>query len=204
MRTPALVHSPRGLIPRLQRRYARVLAWSLAHRGWSVCAIVLISALSVIPMMQTKKDMFGGDGGEQVFIGYQWKGAYTREQMAEEVTRLERFIDARRAQYHVTQVYSWFSEEEGSSTTLTVDLKQVRDLPALDGTHPQGTAALGAGGFPRRQQQRWRWRQRRRADRAGATGRRFHRGAARARRRRGAGAGAAQGTARRARGQRRP
>ncbi|MCI2246140.1 efflux RND transporter permease subunit [Xanthomonas sp. PPL568] len=131
MRTPALVHSPRGLIPRLQRRYARVLAWSLAHRGWSVCAIVLISALSVIPMMQTKKDMFGGDGGEQVFIGYQWKGAYTREQMAEEVTRLERFIDARRAQYHVTQVYSWFSEEEGSSTTLTVDLKQVRDLPAL-------------------------------------------------------------------------
>ncbi|WP_420009754.1 efflux RND transporter permease subunit [Xanthomonas sacchari] len=131
MRTPALLHSPHGLIPRLQRRYARVLAWSLEHRGWSVCAIVLISALSVIPMMQTKKDMFGGDGGEQVFIGYQWKGAYTREQMAEEVTRLERFIDARRAQYHVTQVYSWFSEEEGSSTTLTVDLKQVRDLPAL-------------------------------------------------------------------------
>ncbi|WP_279360564.1 efflux RND transporter permease subunit [Xanthomonas sacchari] len=131
MRTPALLHSPHGLIPRLQRRYARVLAWSLAHRGWSVCAIVLISALSVIPMLQTKKDMFGGDGGEQIFIGYQWKGAYTREQMAEEVTRLERFIDARRAQYHVTQVYSWFSEEEGSSTTLTVDLKQVRDLPAL-------------------------------------------------------------------------
>lgn len=131
MRTPALLHSPHGLIPRLQRRYARVLAWSLAHRGWSVCAIVLISALSVIPMLQTKKDMFGGDGGEQVFIGYQWKGAYTREQMAEEVTRLERFIDARRAQYHVTQVYSWFSEEEGSSTTLTVDLKQVRDLPTL-------------------------------------------------------------------------
>lgn len=131
MRTPALVHAPHGLIPRLQRRYARVLAWSLAHRGWSVSAIVLISALSVIPMMQTKQDMFGGDGGEQVFIGYQWKGAYTREQMAEEVTRLERFIDARRAQYHVTQVYSWFSEEEGSSTTLTVDLKQVRDLPAL-------------------------------------------------------------------------
>ncbi len=131
MRTPALLHSPHGLIPRLQRRYARVLAWSLAHRGWSVCAIVLISALSVIPMMQTKKDMFGGDGGEQVFIGYQWKGAYTREQMAGEVTRLERFVDARRAQYHVTQVYSWFSEEEGSSTTLTVDLKQVRDLPGL-------------------------------------------------------------------------
>ena len=131
MRTPALVRSERGLIPRLQRRYARVLSWSLAHRGWSVGAIALITALSVIPMMQTKKDMFGGDGGEQIFISYAWKGSYTREQLSAEVAKLERFIDARRQRYHVTQVYSWFSEVEGSSTTLTVDLKKVRDLPAL-------------------------------------------------------------------------
>ncbi|MEB1529370.1 efflux RND transporter permease subunit [Xanthomonas sp. WHRI 7945] len=131
MRTPALVRSERGLIPRLQRRYARVLSWSLAHRGWSVAAIALITALSVIPMLQTKKDMFGGDGGEQIFISYAWKGSYTREQLSEEVAKLERFIDARRQRYHVTQVYSWFSEVEGSSTTLTVDLKKVRDLPAL-------------------------------------------------------------------------
>ncbi|AKK67664.1 efflux RND transporter permease subunit [Xanthomonas translucens] len=131
MRTPALVRSERGLIPRLQRRYARLLRWSLAHRGWSVAAIALIAALSVVLMLQTKKDMFGGDGGEQIFIGYQWKGSYTREQLSAEVARLERFIDARRQPYHVTQVYSWFSEVEGSSTTLTVDLKQVRDLQAL-------------------------------------------------------------------------
>lgn len=128
MRTPALVRSERGLIPRLQRRYARLLRWPLDHRGWSVAAIALIAALSVVPMLQTKKDMFGG---EQIFIGYQWKGSYTREQLSAEVARLERFIDARRQRYHVTQVYSWFSEVEGSSTTLTVDLKQVRDLPAL-------------------------------------------------------------------------
>jgi len=131
MRTPPLVSSERGLIPRLQRRYARLLRWSLEHRGWSVTAIALISVISVVPMMQTKKDMFGGDGGEQIFIGYQWKGSYTREQLSEEVAKLERFIDARRQRYHVTQVYSWFSEVEGSSTTLTVDIKQVPDLAAL-------------------------------------------------------------------------
>jgi len=131
MRTPPLVSSERGLIPRLQRRYARLLRWSLEHRGWSVAAIALISVISVVPMLQTKKDMFGGDGGEQIFIGYQWKGSYTREQLSEEVAKLERFIDARRQRYHVTQVYSWFSEVEGSSTTLTVDIKQVPDLAAL-------------------------------------------------------------------------
>ncbi|MBN6151617.1 efflux RND transporter permease subunit [Xanthomonas sp. AmX2] len=131
MRTPTLVTSERGLIPRLQRRYARMLSWSLAHRGWSVAGIVLVSALSVIPMMQTKKDMFGGDGGDQIFISYQWKGSYTREQLSAEVGKLERFIDTRRERYHVTQVYSWFSEVEGSSTTLTIDVKKAGNLQAL-------------------------------------------------------------------------
>ena len=55
-----------GLIPRLQRRYARFLRWTLEHRGKSVLGIVLIIAISIVPMMLTKKNMFGGGGGEQV------------------------------------------------------------------------------------------------------------------------------------------
>ena len=36
-------------------------------------------------MMLTKIDMFGGDGGGEIDIYYQWKGAYTKEQMSDEV-----------------------------------------------------------------------------------------------------------------------
>ena len=84
----------KGLIPRLQRRYATLLRWTLEHRGKSVLGILLIIAVSIVPMMLTKKNMFGGDGGEQVGIYYQWKGSYTKEQMSDEVLRVENFLDA--------------------------------------------------------------------------------------------------------------
>ena len=131
MATPKLVHSQTGLIARLQRRYAGLLDWSLHHRGWSLLGIVLVVLVSLVPMKLTKVDMFGGDGGKDIFIGYMWKGAYTYRQMSEEVARVENWIDANRERLHVKQVYSWYSEQEGSSTVVTLDEKYAKDIKAL-------------------------------------------------------------------------
>ncbi|MHB9784377.1 efflux RND transporter permease subunit [Stenotrophomonas maltophilia] len=131
MATPKLVHSQTGLIARLQRRYAQVLDWSLHHRGWSLLGIVLVVAVSLVPMKLTKVDMFGGEGGKDIFIGYMWKGAYTYRQMSEEVARVENWIDENRERLHVKQVYSWYSEQEGSSTVVTLDEKYAKDIKSL-------------------------------------------------------------------------
>ncbi|OLH33753.1 acriflavin resistance protein [Xanthomonas oryzae pv. oryzae] len=131
MKTPPMVTSERGVIARLQRRYAKVLAWTLAHRGWSVAGIILVSAISLVPMTLTKIDMFGGDGGNEAFIQYRWKGSYTREQLGDEIGRVENYLEANRAKYHITQIYSWFSEVEGSNTVVTFDASKVKDLPPL-------------------------------------------------------------------------
>ncbi|WP_368866056.1 efflux RND transporter permease subunit [Stenotrophomonas maltophilia] len=131
MATPKLVHSQTGLIARLQRRYAQVLDWSLLHRGWSLLGIVLVVAVSLVPMKLTKVDMFGGEGGKDIFIGYMWKGAYTYRQMSEEVARVENWIDENRERLHVKQVYSWYSEQEGSSTVVTLDEKYAKDIKSL-------------------------------------------------------------------------
>lgn len=131
MATPKLVHSQTGMIARLQRRYARLLDWSLHHRGWSMLGILLVVLVSLVPMKLTKIDMFGGDGGKDIFIGYMWKGAYTYRQMSEEVARVENWIDANRERLHVKQVYSWYSEQEGSSTVVTLDEKYAKDIKAL-------------------------------------------------------------------------
>ncbi|MGM3213580.1 hypothetical protein ACS229_28060, partial [Klebsiella pneumoniae] len=95
------VHSQTGVIARLQRRYAHLLDWSLRHRGWSLLGIVLVVLVSLVPMKLTKVDMFGGEGGKDIFIGYMWKGAYTYRQMSEEVARVENWIDANRERLHV-------------------------------------------------------------------------------------------------------
>jgi len=131
MTTPKLVHSKTGLIARLQRRYAQLLDWSLRHRGWSLLGILLVVLVSLVPMKLTKIDMFGGEGGKDIFIGYMWKGAYTYRQMSEEVARVESWIDQNRERLHVKQVYSWYSEQEGSSTVVTLDEKYAKDIKAL-------------------------------------------------------------------------
>jgi len=131
MATPKLLHSQTGVIARLQRHYARLLDWSLRHRGWSLLGIVLVVLASLVPMKLTKVDMFGGGGGKDVFIGYMWKGAYTYRQMSEEVGRVEAWVEQNRERLHVQQVYSWYSEQEGGSTTVTIDEKYAKDIKAL-------------------------------------------------------------------------
>ena len=129
LKTPPTVAdqaSSKGLIPRLQRRYASMLRWTLEHRGKSVLGIVLIIAVSIVPVMLTKKNMFGGDGGEQAYVNYQWNGSYTKEQMSDEVLRVERFLDANRKKYHVKQVYSYYSEQGDANTVVTFDSKDAK------------------------------------------------------------------------------
>jgi HAE1 family hydrophobic/amphiphilic exporter-1 len=129
LKTPPTVsrqNAANGLIPRLQRRYAKLLRWTLEHRGKSVMGIVLIIAVSIVPMVLTKKNMFGGSGGEQARVEYQWKGSYTKEQMSDEVLRVENFLDANRRQFHIKQVYSYYSEQGDASTVITYDSKDAK------------------------------------------------------------------------------
>lgn len=123
MKTPPQLQSHRGLIPWMQRHYARGLRWSLAHRGWSVLGIVLIVAASVVPMVRTQMDMFGGGSAGETRVMYQFHGSYTRDQMSAEVARAEQVLEGQRKAMGIEQIYSWFSESEGASTMVTFDTK---------------------------------------------------------------------------------
>ncbi len=58
MKTPPAATARSGVIARMQDHYAKFLAWTLRHRGASVMGIILISAVSLLPMVWTQKDMF--------------------------------------------------------------------------------------------------------------------------------------------------
>ncbi len=131
MKTPPAVNSTAGLIPRLQTRYATLLRWTLEHRGWSVLGILLIVVVSIFPMTQTKFDMFGGDESFETNIYYKWKGSYTKEQMSDEVLRVENFLNANRAKYNITQVYSYYSELGDAGTRVTFDKDKVDAVKPL-------------------------------------------------------------------------
>ena len=163
LKTPPALTSRTGVIHRLQERYAHLLHWSLVNRGKSLLGILLMVAISLAPVMLTKYNMFGGDEEAETEIGYQWNGSYTVEQMSTEVARVEDFLDARRKDYHITQIYSWFSEQGWGGTRVTFDenykgeLKPLvdrlsRDLPKSARARlivgPQGDGG-GGGGPPK-------------------------------------------------------
>lgn len=131
LKTPAAVRSDKGIIPRMQRRYARFLRWTLEHRGKSVLGIVLIIAVSVVPITMTKFNMFDEEAGGQADVYYQWKGAYTKEQISDEVLKIERFLDANRKKYRITQVYSWFSEQGWAGTQVKFDTDKIAETKTL-------------------------------------------------------------------------
>src|SRR5690606_27577723 len=147
MKTPPAVRSP--FIPRLQQRYARLLRWSLEHRGWSVVGILAISIGSVVSLMNTKG---AGDDRNlrQINIFYQWKGAYSKEEMGREVARVEEFVNANRERFHVEKVYSRYSEQGWAFTRLYLTIKD-RELhqqiqeQVREGLPQSARAKLGIG-----------------------------------------------------------
>lgn len=120
MRTPPAVKSP--LITRMQHRYAGLLRWSLQHRGWSLLAILAITVASVFPMMNTRS---GGDdtAPDSANIYYQWRGAYSKEEMGREVARIEDYINANREEFRVQRVYSRYAEQGWAYTRLYLDVQ---------------------------------------------------------------------------------
>ena len=120
MKTPPALKSP--FITALQARYARALRWTLEHRGWSVAGILAISLVSVYPMTHTQG---GGDDNDptEINIFYQWKGAYSKEEMGKEVARVEAYVNANRKPFHVERVYSRYSEQGWAQTRLFLDVE---------------------------------------------------------------------------------
>jgi hydrophobic/amphiphilic exporter-1 (mainly G- bacteria), HAE1 family len=111
VRTPPRVQDARGLVARMQAGYARLLGWTLAHRGWSLLGIVMIVAVSLIPVTNTKVDMFAQEARREFEMYFQWKGSYPLAQLSGEVKKIEDFLDTNRDKYQIEQVYSWFSEQ---------------------------------------------------------------------------------------------
>ena len=149
MKTPPAVNTTTGLIPRMQRRYAGFLRWTLEHRGKSILGIVLIILVSIVPLKMTKVNMFGGEEGKETEFYYQWNGSYTKEQMSDEVARVEAFFDANRKRFHIQQVYSWYSEEgfAGTRVTFADDAGAIKPLvDTISKELPKSArATIGAG-----------------------------------------------------------
>lgn len=120
LKTPPAITTEHGFVPRLTDRYARLLRWSLAHRGWSLLGILLISAISAGPFVMMKKDMFPSEARREFDLSFDWHGSYTLEQMSDEVAKVERFFEERRERFQLKQIYVFFGEQGFAGVRLSL------------------------------------------------------------------------------------
>ncbi len=131
LKTPPAVTTQHGFVPKLTRWYARALRWTLAHRGKAILGIAAIVLLSLVPAKLTQFDMFKNDVGRRINLFYNFKGAYSLDQISTEVKHVEDFLDARRKRYQIKQIYSFFSPGQGAGTFVTLVDPQPRLIDRL-------------------------------------------------------------------------
>lgn len=106
------------LVTRLRDRYARVVAWTLAHRRWSMAGVFALLVLSFWPMTHMKVDMFAQSESRQLFLNWHLNGQYRLPQLAVAVNKIDGWLLAHKKELEIKSVYTYYSETQGNSTTI--------------------------------------------------------------------------------------
>lgn len=126
MKTPEGFLRSTGLVHAMQDRYARILAWTLAHPRKTLALLAMAIGLSFFPASQTNVDMFPSGETRELELTYRWNGSYRLEELSAAVEQVEDYLDAHRDEFEITQIYSWYSERGWAGTRLS--LREEGDL----------------------------------------------------------------------------
>ncbi|HSE12280.1 MAG TPA: efflux RND transporter permease subunit, partial [Rudaea sp.] len=112
----------KNIITRMQGGYARIVAWTLHHRGLTMLGVFLLMALSIaLPMSHTKTDMFPAGESGQLHLQYNLNGIYRLEELDKSISMVERYLEAHRAEYHIKNIYSYFNEQGQAMTNVLLE-----------------------------------------------------------------------------------
>ncbi|MGH7338897.1 MAG: efflux RND transporter permease subunit, partial [Candidatus Rokuibacteriota bacterium] len=119
---------PVPFIERLEERYVRALAWTLAHRaktGWLLAGGLLFGLVPFFTGM-VEAAMFSGTSNERLFMRYEFDDFTFKSEAERAVDRVEDFFDERKAEYGIASLYSYYTENE-ALTVLTMERKNLSD-----------------------------------------------------------------------------
>ena len=108
----------KSIITRVQGAYGRFVAWTLQHRRWTMVGLVLLLIISIaLPAAHTKMEMFPAGDRDRLFIGYRLNAMYPLADLKTSVDKVEAYLTAHRAEFHIKNIYSRYAED--SSDTFT-------------------------------------------------------------------------------------
>lgn len=115
------------IISRLRDRYAGVVAWTLAHRRWSMAGVFALLALSYWPVTHTKFDMFAQSESRELHLSWHLNGQYRLAEQAPAVKKIDGWLLAHKKEFEIKSVYTYYSEEQSGMTNVVLtDAKDSR------------------------------------------------------------------------------
>jgi hydrophobic/amphiphilic exporter-1 (mainly G- bacteria), HAE1 family len=115
------------MITRMRERYGRLVEWTLLHRRWTAFGVFVLFAVSIVPIMLTKKDMFDSGEARQMRLHYQLNANYRLQDLKPAVATVEGFLDRNRERFEIKSTYTWYSEQgEAQTTILLTDADQAK------------------------------------------------------------------------------
>jgi len=110
----------KNLITRMQALYGRFITWTLAHRRWTMTGLVALLVISILlPAMHVKSEMFPAGDRDRLFIGFRLNALYPLAELKQSVDKIEQYLLAHKAQFHIKSVYSRYAED-GSDTFSSI------------------------------------------------------------------------------------
>ena len=118
-------------VDRLQKRYRKVLTWSLEHHRASVGFIFLIVFSTAIPISMVKMEMFEEPTSKRIRLHYHVNGTYNLEKVEGVVDIIEAHLFERQDEYEIKSIYTYYQTDYAMSTIYLNDGKLKRSLEEI-------------------------------------------------------------------------
>ncbi|MEO8217756.1 MAG: efflux RND transporter permease subunit [Acidobacteriota bacterium] len=126
-----LTHKPpkrNAIVLWLEERYVRILGWTLKHRVKTFGIIVLVIVMTVLPFTfkWVEFAIFSGQKNRRIRLSYEFSGFSYKSDSERAVNVIERFLNQNKDRFMVKGLYSYFSDDE-ASTTITLSREDLSD-----------------------------------------------------------------------------
>ncbi|RMD88294.1 MAG: efflux RND transporter permease subunit, partial [Calditrichaeota bacterium] len=108
------------------RLYKKMLKWILDHPGLATLIILFILLSSLIPIMNTKIDMFPENDDRRLYLLYNINGNYRLAKVEEAVDTIEEYLYANKERFEIESVYSYYTPNFASSWIILKDDKKAK------------------------------------------------------------------------------
>jgi len=121
----------KNIITRVQGAYGRFIEKTLSHRRWTMLGLIALLVISIVlPAAHTKFDMFPAGESDRMFIGYRLNALYPLADLKASVDKIETYLNAHRAEFHIKNIYSRYAEDATDTFTSILFDKNDKSRPS--------------------------------------------------------------------------